>query len=203
MRSFNLSLLAGRASSWTCPKCTLSRRPLPQKSSYGTRTSGPASKRRPRPVVTYAAATGAAGASAFLFTEEIKHAYAATERSARVASTLAICVNDYRVTLNRKTECDKEQYDSLLKACHKRCAERTLDAMERNGSIFIKLGQVRGFPFQSLSCIQMALDQLPKPRADSLGFYSISARWGICCPWNGRRLSYLYKTNAQSRRTNL
>ena len=30
---------------------------------------------------------------------------------------------------------------ALLKACHKRCAERTLRAMEQNGSIFIKLGQ--------------------------------------------------------------
>lgn len=34
-----------------------------------------------------------------------------------------------------------EHYDQLLKACHKRCAERTLAAMEKNGSIFIKLGQ--------------------------------------------------------------
>jgi len=29
----------------------------------------------------------------------------------------------------------------MLKACHKRCAERTLEAMEKNGSVFIKLGQ--------------------------------------------------------------
>lgn len=29
----------------------------------------------------------------------------------------------------------------MLKACHKRCAERTLEVLERNGSIFIKLGQ--------------------------------------------------------------
>ena len=29
----------------------------------------------------------------------------------------------------------------LLKACHKRCAERTLKVLEANGSIFIKLGQ--------------------------------------------------------------
>ena len=29
----------------------------------------------------------------------------------------------------------------MLKACHKRCAERTLRAIEKNGSIFIKLGQ--------------------------------------------------------------
>ena len=29
----------------------------------------------------------------------------------------------------------------MLKACHKRCAERTLVVLEKNGSIFIKLGQ--------------------------------------------------------------
>jgi len=34
-----------------------------------------------------------------------------------------------------------EDYTALLSACHKRCAERTLVAMEKNGSIFIKLGQ--------------------------------------------------------------
>jgi aarF domain-containing kinase len=45
----------------------------------------------------------------------------------------------YRVTL--KLEDDNEHFAELLKACHKRCAERTLVAMEKNGSIFIKLGQ--------------------------------------------------------------
>lgn len=29
----------------------------------------------------------------------------------------------------------------MLKACHKRCAERTLKVLEKNGGIFIKLGQ--------------------------------------------------------------
>ena len=52
--------------------------------------------------------------------------------------TLAICVNDYRKTLAKS---DDPAYASLLSACHKRCAERTLEAMEKNGSIFIKLGQ--------------------------------------------------------------
>ena len=33
------------------------------------------------------------------------------------------------------------EYDALLKACHKRCAERTLVVLEKNGSIFVKLGQ--------------------------------------------------------------
>lgn len=36
---------------------------------------------------------------------------------------------------------DEFEQAALLKACHKRCAERTLKVMEKNGSIFIKLGQ--------------------------------------------------------------
>ena len=47
-------------------------------------------------------------------------------------------MNDYIKTLKKNEE---PNYDALLAACHKRCAERTLDAMEKNGSIFIKLGQ--------------------------------------------------------------
>ena len=48
-------------------------------------------------------------------------------------------MTSYRRTL--KLEDDSEEYAALLRACHKRSAERTLAAMERNGSIFIKLGQ--------------------------------------------------------------
>ncbi|KAI9712525.1 MAG: hypothetical protein M1812_006834 [Candelaria pacifica] len=46
----------------------------------------------------------------------------------------------YRVTLNYKAG-GAEERASLLRACHRRCAERTLEALEKNGSIFIKLGQ--------------------------------------------------------------
>ena len=46
----------------------------------------------------------------------------------------------YRKTL--KVESDDPSEEALiLKACHKRCAERTLKVLEKNGSIFIKLGQ--------------------------------------------------------------
>ena len=48
--------------------------------------------------------------------------------------------SSYRVTLKHHTE-DAIESATLLKQCHKRCAERTLRAMEKNGSIFIKLGQ--------------------------------------------------------------
>src|SRR6202012_1372553 len=46
----------------------------------------------------------------------------------------------YRVTLNEHYN-DPEEHTKTLKACHKRCADRVLKAMEANGSIFIKLGQ--------------------------------------------------------------
>ena len=55
--------------------------------------------------------------------------------------TSDFAASSYRRTLNKKADHDKENYDGLLKACHKRCAERTLAAMKKNGSIFIKLGQ--------------------------------------------------------------
>lgn len=46
----------------------------------------------------------------------------------------------YRTTL-RQPHDDPDEELSMLKACHKRCAERTLRVLEQNGSIFIKLGQ--------------------------------------------------------------
>ena len=57
-------------------------------------------------------------------------------------STDLVSLHSYRVTLNQneKTE-DENQRDKDLKACHQRCADRTLKVLEKNGSIFIKLGQ--------------------------------------------------------------
>lgn len=47
-------------------------------------------------MVTYAAAgVGTVGAGALFFTDEIKHGYAAAERTGRVVSTLAVCINEY------------------------------------------------------------------------------------------------------------
>lgn len=41
---------------------------------------------------------------------------------------------------NEKVEDEAEQ-TRMLKDCHQRCADRTLKVLEKNGSIFIKLGQ--------------------------------------------------------------
>jgi len=48
----------------------------------------------------------------------------------------------YRVTLNHNEKIESEDEQTrLLKDCHQRCANRTLRVLEKNGSIFIKLGQ--------------------------------------------------------------
>lgn len=50
--------------------------------------------------------------------------------------------NSYRVTLNHNEKIEDEaEKDRMLKDCHQRCADRTLRVLEKNGSIFIKLGQ--------------------------------------------------------------
>jgi aarF domain-containing kinase len=41
-----------------------------------------------------AAAGGAAGVGALAFTDDVKHAYKAIERTGRVAGTLAVCINE-------------------------------------------------------------------------------------------------------------
>jgi aarF domain-containing kinase len=89
-------------------------------------------------------ATAGGGAAAMMFSvgDDVKNTYEAMERSRRVASTLVLCINDYRTTLNQRDKLDDvEEREHVLKACHKRCADRTLKVLERNGGIFIKLGQ--------------------------------------------------------------
>jgi len=110
-------------------------------SSRNTR-GGSKGKARGKTALYATAATGATGAGLLAFTDDIKHGYEATERAARVASTLYICINDYTTSLKKrdKTE-DPGAKDSILRKCHKRCAERTLKVLEKNGGIFIKLGQ--------------------------------------------------------------
>ncbi|GAO14690.1 uncharacterized protein UV8b_04625 [Ustilaginoidea virens] len=92
-------------------------------------------------LLSSAGAAGVAG-TALAFTDEIKNSYDSVERTGRVVAALAMCINDYRTTLNAMaTAEDADEQKPALKACHKRCAERTLKVMEKNGGIFIKLGQ--------------------------------------------------------------
>lgn len=93
-------------------------------------------------VSTLIAVTGTLSAATLFFRDDIEHAYDASVRTGRVFKTLAICINDYRKTIDRNKEIeDKDEQNRLLTACHQRCADRTLKTLEKNGSIFIKLGQ--------------------------------------------------------------
>ncbi|KAE9377859.1 ABC1 family protein [Stipitochalara longipes BDJ] len=136
---------------WTCRRCLLQSRSIrteDQVRAYARKSNAYGNggskhvKPKKRGRVIVAAAGGALGVTAVAFTDDVKHAYGAVERTGRVVSTLAVCINDYRVTLNQneKTE-DEEERNISLKACHQRCADRTLRVLEKNGSIFIKLGQ--------------------------------------------------------------
>jgi aarF domain-containing kinase len=104
----------------------------------------PAQRRKVAIATTIVVVTGL---GLLAFSERARHLFIAAERSGRVGVTLALCVNDYYWVL-RKYEQGKaeEGFDELewreeLKRVHLRCAKRTLEAMEKNGSIFIKLGQ--------------------------------------------------------------
>lgn len=138
MRPFQRALF-GRLPTWTCPRCT--HPPSPKARQFSSRAR-PVKIVRPRQYRILWAATGSGTllGGGLLFQDEIKHSWQATARSSRVAQTLFVCINDYRVTLKEQHD-DPETEAAMLRACHKRCAERTLEVLEKNGSIFIKLGQ--------------------------------------------------------------
>ncbi|KAI0134085.1 ABC1 family-domain-containing protein [Xylariales sp. AK1849] len=141
---------------WTCSSCRsqlTSRAKTSQRSFDRQYTTGSSrnSRRLPPPpppprrriaILTAAATGAAAGAGALAFTDDIKHGYETTERAGRVTAALAMCVNDYRTTLKKRDKIkDPEEQSTILKECHQRCADRTLKVLEKNGGIFIKLGQ--------------------------------------------------------------
>ncbi|KAF8458812.1 ABC1 family-domain-containing protein [Terfezia claveryi] len=102
-----------------------------------------ASKRRRRNLILGLVAGGATLGALRYGWQDLKHFVNAAERAGRVASGLVLCINDYRVTLKTiedQTDSEEEQ-ERLLSACHQRCADRTYKVLEKNGSIFIKLGQ--------------------------------------------------------------
>lgn len=69
-----------------------------------------------------------------------RHMYLTMGRVNVAAQALVRCFYHYKKTLGGKYK-DKEDYQRALKDCHKKCAVITLNALERNGGIFIKLGQ--------------------------------------------------------------
>ena len=80
---------------WTCSSCLRQRRPVtPRLANYVTRARKPRQSRGKRSAAVLAAAGGALGAGVLAFSDDVKHIYAAAERSGRVVSTLAVCINE-------------------------------------------------------------------------------------------------------------
>ncbi len=96
MKGFNFASLFSQSSPWTCRGCTrLSQwqTRFPQKPlRYSIKARKPPRPRRRRNAVLVA--SGAAGVGALAFTDDVKHAYKAFERTGRVMGTLAVCINE-------------------------------------------------------------------------------------------------------------
>ncbi|EGP82947.1 unnamed protein product [Zymoseptoria tritici ST99CH_3D1] len=101
------------------------------------RTLNPQEKRRVAIGVTVVFLVGM---GALAFSPAARHVYIAGERCGRVGVCLALNIRDY-IKILKRADWDDPQYEKDLSVVHKRCAERTLKVMEKNGSIFIKLGQ--------------------------------------------------------------
>ena len=92
-----------RRGTWTCRQCLLEFREgrigsqvrgyARRHSAYGN-GSFKSAKPKKRGRVLVAAAGGALGVTAVAFTDDVKHAYEAVERTGRVVSTLAVCINE-------------------------------------------------------------------------------------------------------------
>lgn len=61
-------------------------------------------------------------------------------RSARVLEAALLSFRDYDVTLSKFYKDDTKRR-LAISDCHQRCANRTLVVMQKNGGIFLKLGQ--------------------------------------------------------------
>ncbi|KAH7326174.1 ABC1 family-domain-containing protein [Stachybotrys elegans] len=153
MNAFSLSAGAARigARSWTCSTCrgqlmhAASSRFAGIRGFASGRTALPRGAKqgpRSRKVLLFASSGAAATVGVLAFTDNIKNGYETVERTGRVASALYLSISDYRKTLEARDHIkDEEERERILKACHKRCAERTLRVLEKNGGIYIKLGQ--------------------------------------------------------------
>jgi hypothetical protein len=68
------------------------------------------------------------------------HVFHGAVRCSRVTVALVHCVYDYRMVMRRRYDNDDDGAREMSD-CHLRCAKRALRVFEKNGGIYIKLGQ--------------------------------------------------------------
>lgn len=116
---------------------------LLKKRAYATEAAPPKPPKSPKSRKRLYIAGGMvlAATGAVAISDDARYIWIAAQRTGRVVSTLALNINDYRRTLNQYDALPEPEYQALLKDCHQRCADRTLIVLQKNGSIFVKLGQ--------------------------------------------------------------
>ncbi|KAI9275175.1 ABC1 family-domain-containing protein [Helicostylum pulchrum] len=86
------------------------------------------------------ATVGVAGTLLYYNNDQFRHVTKALDRC-RIAGTVGAKVAfDYQRTLSKQYKAE-ESYEEAKRACHQRCAERVLVAVQRLGGVYVKLGQ--------------------------------------------------------------
>ncbi|KAG5420176.1 hypothetical protein I9W82_002056 [Candida metapsilosis] len=83
---------------------------------------------------------GIGGSALYYTSDKFRHAVLTVDRVGVVTVAMVRCFALYKETLGKEYDSTKERHDALTKT-HKRAAEITLRALEKNGGIYIKLGQ--------------------------------------------------------------
>jgi hypothetical protein len=99
--------------------------------------------RRRRRIIWYALAFIASGCITYTALHpdnSVTHTFHGVIRCSRVTVALAHCVYDYRMAMRRKHDTEEEATQDMSD-CHLRCAQRALRVFEKNGGIYIKIGQ--------------------------------------------------------------
>lgn len=105
----------------------------------------------------------------------------ALKRSATIGKAAALCVWDYRKTLNKKYDSKADEQEAL-RQCHLRSAHRVLVALQENGGLYIKLGQhlssVILLPVEWTNTMKPLQDQnTPTPLAEMEAMFRSETGW--------------------------
>lgn len=96
MRTVRLGFKPVPNPSWTCSHCLRQQKIRSQRASHATKSGRSRPWKSKKRTVILATAGGSLGTAALLTTasDDVKHRYAAAERTGRVASTLFACINE-------------------------------------------------------------------------------------------------------------
>ena len=96
MRTFEPAVAFASNIPWVCSKCLQNQRlPILQCARYATRVRKVRMFKGSRRTVLLATAGGTLGTGTILaFSDDLKHGYSAAQRTGRVITTLALCMNE-------------------------------------------------------------------------------------------------------------